>query len=84
MFSIRILHLWAKWSSCIYSNLKKHSHRTLIRYIRSQELNGKPLDFIKNSLEEFVKFYNEQKPHTSLKGLTPMQAFNKSYNNKAA
>ena len=59
-------------------------HRSLLRYARSQELNGKDLDLIKSSIEKFVKFYNEEKPHTSLKGLTPYQLFHDHTSHKVA
>ena len=59
-------------------------HRSLLRYVRSQKLNGKPLDFIISSVEKFVKFYNEEKPHTSLNGLTPYQVFHNHASQKVA
>ena len=59
-------------------------HRSLLRYVRSQELNGKDLDLIKGSIEKFVKFYNEEKPHNSLKGLTLYQIFHDHTSHKAA
>ena len=59
-------------------------HRSLLRYVCAHQLNGETFALIESSIEEFVKFYNEDKPHTSLKGLTPSQAFYKSISQEAA
>lgn len=59
-------------------------HRSLLRYVRSQELDGKPLAFIRTKVERFVELYNKEKPHTSLKGLTPYQVFHDHHPQKAA
>ena len=54
------------------------SRRSLLRYVPAQKIQWE------SSIEEFVKFYNEEKPHTSLKGLTPSQVFYKSTSQEAA
>ena len=59
-------------------------HRSLLRYVRSQNLEGKSIDVIKRSVARFLKIYNENKPHASLKGLTPGEAFNKFHPRKVA
>ena len=67
-----------RWSASIVSR------RSLLRYVCAHQLNGKTFALIESSMEEFVKFYNKDKPHTSLKGLTPSQAFYKSISQEAA
>ena len=59
-------------------------HRSLLGYIRSRELNGKPLEAIKSEVRKFIKFYNEEKPHTSLYDLTPAEVFYKHHSLEAA
>lgn len=59
-------------------------HRTLIRYIRHQDLDSQPYDRIEKALQKFVRFYNEERPHSSLNGLTPREVFGRLPSQSAA
>ncbi|GIW23647.1 MAG: IS481 family transposase [Candidatus Sericytochromatia bacterium] len=50
-------------------------HRTLLLYILRLDLHGKPLSEIKYQLNKFLKFYNEQRVHSSINYLTPAEVF---------
>ena len=52
-------------------------NQTLLRFVRSADLAGKDLETINTKIQGFIDFYNQVRPHTSLNGLTPAQAFQK-------
>ena len=59
-------------------------HRILLGFVRSNDLNGKSLKSIQGKVSEFVDFYNQQRPHASLNGLTPKEVFCLSESSKVA
>ena len=52
-------------------------NQTLLRFVRSADLAGKDMETINTKIQGFIDFYNQIRPHTSLNGLTPAQAFQK-------
>ena len=52
-------------------------NQTLLRFVSSADLAGKPIEVFNSKIQDFIHFYNEVRPHTSLNGLTPLQAFQK-------
>jgi transposase InsO family protein len=52
-------------------------HQTLKRWLRTQPLARRPIH-LQRQLDEFLAFYNQQRPHRALQGATPAERWNAS------
>lgn len=50
-------------------------HRTLLRWISSRNLNGRPFPEIEKAVSQFVQWYNHKRPHSAINYLPPATVF---------
>ena len=50
-------------------------HRTLLRWIASRNLNGRPFPEIEKAVSQFVPWYNHKRPHSAINYLPPATPF---------
>ena len=53
-------------------------HRTMKRELNLQSLHGASNQKILNKINNYINYYNSERPHSSIKNLTPLEVFNKS------
>lgn len=59
-------------------------HRTMLRFVAARNLHGKTLAEIDAAAQEFVRWYNFQRPHSSQNYLPPAAAFFRTNPSQAA
>lgn len=59
-------------------------HRTLLRWIHSRNLHGRPFAEIETAVQHFMRWYNETRPHSALNYLPPAAAFFRTPPSRAA
>ncbi len=54
-------------------------HRTMKQEAKLEKLDGLLQSQIEKGIIEYVRYYNEERPHSSIRKLTPKQVFDKGY-----